>query len=77
MLKICLFCKHFYYWPEIATMSAVTPGDPPELGCDKDRWSSDTMSDSSDVREAMLQADLCPYYELSDDTKEIINGTSN
>lgn len=63
-MKLCLFCKQFYFYPGCSDWSDVTPGDDAEMGCNKGLIHIYlSVSSLEQYRESILKARSCEYYE--------------
>lgn len=48
MIKLCWWCKHFYYTQGDSGYSELTPGYDMDMSCGKSKWKYDSCSTTLD-----------------------------
>lgn len=69
-MKLCWWCKHFYYYNAQPGYSELTPGSDAEIRCSKNYWRWDQFDDSKDkFRESFEKARDCKDWTPIDQWK--------
>ena len=77
--KLCIFCKHFYFYGGDRGYGEMTPATEGALSCKKDHYDYDefwpqdiplpmnlkSLPNDSDASKIIKTAETCPDYELN------------
>ena len=69
MKKLCLFCEHFHFMQGDYGYSEYTPGNEPDMYCEKRFWDSSELY-NKDLRDILISAETCNEYTLDEWAKE-------
>ncbi len=66
-MKLCVFCKHWYFDQATPGYSDMTPGSDFDEGCLKEYWEIENISNESEYREIIRTAEKCEDYSHIED----------